>query len=71
MIAYGGVANITGTNGVRQVPLEEFCIGPRRTVLSGDEILIYISFQLYIYIISFKKLTLKINIILKLTDIII
>ena len=44
MIAYGGVANITGPNGVRQVPLEEFCIGPRRTVLSGDEILISISF---------------------------
>ena len=33
MIALGGVANIAGPNGTRQVAVEDFCTGPGRNVL--------------------------------------
>lgn len=44
MIAYGGVANITGPFGSREVALEDFCVGVRRTVLERGEILVSINF---------------------------
>lgn len=44
MIAYGGVANIDGPNGKRQVALEDFCVGVRRTVLERGEILVSVNF---------------------------
>ena len=44
MIAYGGVANITGPFGSREVALEDFCTGVRRTVLERGEILVSINF---------------------------
>ena len=43
MIAMGGVANITGPNGTRQVPIEDFCTGPGRNVLEPGEILVSIN----------------------------
>ena len=39
MIAYSGVARISGPNGNREVPLEDFCTGVRQTVLEQGEIL--------------------------------
>ena len=43
MIALGGVANIAGPNGARQVPVEDFCTGPGRNVLEPGEILVSIN----------------------------
>ena len=43
VIVLGGVANIAGPNGTRQVPAENFCTGPRRHVLQNGEILVSIS----------------------------
>ena len=43
IIVLGGVANISGPNGSRQVPAEDFCTGPGRNVLQPGEILISIS----------------------------
>ena len=43
MIALGGVANIAGPKGTRQVPAEEFCTGPGRNVLENGEILVSIN----------------------------
>jgi carbon-monoxide dehydrogenase medium subunit len=40
MIAYNGVARISGPNGSREVALEDFCTGVRRTVLEQGEILV-------------------------------
>ena len=42
MIALGGVANIAGPNGTRQVATEDFCTGPGRSVLEDGEILVSI-----------------------------
>ena len=39
MIAYSGVARISGPNGNREVPLEDFCTWVRQTVLEPGEIL--------------------------------
>jgi carbon-monoxide dehydrogenase medium subunit len=39
LIAANARAEILGPSGTRTVPLEEFFIGPRRTVLAADEIL--------------------------------
>ncbi len=39
VIALGGVANITGPNGTREVPVEDFCTGPGRNVLEPGELL--------------------------------
>ena len=44
IIVLGGVANITGPNGSRQVPVEDFCTGPGQNVLQTGEILVSISF---------------------------
>ena len=43
MIALGGVANIAGPNGARQVAVEDFCTGPGRNVLEPGEILVSIN----------------------------
>ena len=43
VIVLGGVANIAGPNGNRQVPVEEFCTAPRRSVLQPGEILVSLS----------------------------
>lgn len=44
MIAYNGVARIAGPNGNREVALEDFCVGVRRTVLERGEILVSLHF---------------------------
>ncbi len=44
MIAYSGVARIAGPNGSREVALEDFCIGVRRTVLEQGEVLVAMHF---------------------------
>ena len=43
MIALGGVANVVGPNGSRQIPVEDFCTGPGRNVLEPGEILVSIN----------------------------
>jgi len=42
LIAYGAVANVASGNTVRQVPIEEFCLAPGKTVLERDDILVSI-----------------------------
>ena len=44
MIALDGVANISGPNGDRQVPVEDFCTGVRQNVLGVGEILVSVHF---------------------------
>tara|TARA_Y100001936_G_C16091867_1_gene686995 strand:- start:1999 stop:2868 length:870 start_codon:yes stop_codon:yes gene_type:complete len=39
LIAYGAVAKISGSNGNREVAIEDFATGPSRTVLDNDELL--------------------------------
>ncbi len=43
IIVLGGVANISGPNGSRQVPVAEFCTGPGQNVLQPGEILVSIN----------------------------
>jgi len=43
LICHAALAEIAGANGRRQVALEEFCLGPGKTVLSADEVLISLS----------------------------
>ena len=43
IIVLGGVANITGPNGSRQVPVEDFCTGPGQNVLQPGDILVSIN----------------------------
>lgn len=43
IIALSGVANISGPNGSRQVPVEDFCTGPGQNVLQTGEILVSIT----------------------------
>ncbi len=40
LIAYSAICNIAGPNGRRQLPVEEFCVAPGRTVLQNGEFLI-------------------------------
>ncbi len=42
LIAGNAVARIASKNGVRQIPVEQFIIGPGKTVLARDEILVSI-----------------------------
>ena len=44
VIVLGGVCHITGPNGNRQVPAEEFCTGPGRNVLQPEEFLVSVHF---------------------------
>ena len=43
LIALSAVANIQSSEGARQIPVEEFCTGPIRTVLQPGEILVSIN----------------------------
>ena len=43
VIVLGGVCNIEGPNGARQVPSEDFCTGPGRNVLQDNELLVSIN----------------------------
>ena len=43
IIVLGGVANISGPNGSRQVPVEDFCTGPGQNILQPGEILVSIN----------------------------
>lgn len=44
VIALGGVCNIAGPNGERQLPAEEFCTAPGRNALQPGELLVSVSF---------------------------
>ena len=44
LIAHNVTCNIAGTSGTRQVPVEEFCTGPSKTVLKPDELLVSLHF---------------------------
>ena len=44
VIVLGGVCNIAGPNGTRQVAAEDFCTGPGRNVLENGEMLVSINF---------------------------
>jgi carbon-monoxide dehydrogenase medium subunit len=44
MIALGGIAVIAGPKGKREVPVESFCSGPGRNVLTSGEFLVEIRF---------------------------
>lgn len=43
-IVLEGVANIAGPNGMRSVPVEDFCTGPGQNVLQAGEFLVNITF---------------------------
>lgn len=40
LIVYDAKAKVAGPGGEREIPLEDFFLGPRRTVLGADEILV-------------------------------
>lgn len=42
LIAYSAVANVVSDKGERQIPVEDFCLAPGKTVLADDEILVNI-----------------------------
>ena len=44
LIAHNVTCNIAGPSGTRQVPVEEFCTGPSKTVLKPDELLVSLHF---------------------------
>lgn len=44
LIALGGIAVIAGPKGKREVPIESFCTGPGRNVLTAGEFLVEIKF---------------------------
>jgi carbon-monoxide dehydrogenase medium subunit len=44
MIALSGRARIAGPNGVREVAIEDFCVGPGRTALQQGEFLLSLHF---------------------------
>ncbi len=44
LIALAGVAEIAGPEGTRELPVEQFCIAPGRTVLQSGEMLVAIRF---------------------------
>lgn len=43
LIAYSAICNIAGPNGRRELPVEEFCVGPGRNALENGEFLVSLS----------------------------
>ncbi|GIT44603.1 MAG: hypothetical protein Ct9H300mP11_25390 [Chloroflexota bacterium] len=43
MIALGGICNVAGPNGTREIPVEDFCTAPGRNALENGELLVSIS----------------------------
>ena len=44
MIAMGVTCKIAGSNGHREIPVEEFCLAPRKNVLKSDELLVSLNY---------------------------
>ena len=44
MIILGAIAHIAGPNGVRKIPVEQFCTGPGKSALQRGELLVSIHF---------------------------
>ena len=44
MIAMGVTCKIASSQGVKDVPVEEFCLAPRKTILKSDELLISLNY---------------------------
>ena len=44
LIALGATAKIAGADGTREVPVEDFCLAPRQTVLQPGELLVSLHF---------------------------
>ena len=44
LIALGATCKIIGPGGVREIPVENFCVGPSRTVLDSGELLVSLHF---------------------------
>ena len=44
VIALGGICNVAGPNGTREIPVEDFCTAPGRNALENGELLVSISF---------------------------
>lgn len=42
LIAYSAVANVVSDKGQRQIPIEDFCLAPGKTILEDNEILVNI-----------------------------
>ena len=40
MIAHYAVAKVAGPNGTREIPVEDFCLAPRRNAMTEDEFLV-------------------------------
>lgn len=43
LVVHNAIANIVGPSGAREVPVEEICVGPGRTSLASDELLVSIN----------------------------
>jgi len=43
VIALGGICNVAGPNGTREIPVEDFCTAPGRNALENGELLVSIS----------------------------
>ncbi len=46
LIAHGAIATIVGPNGTREANVEDICIGPRKTSIEDNELLVSINFPI-------------------------